>query len=180
MANANHYSYSVGLTPDDYRQTYLSMGRHQGKAPTWIYPAAISVSIPVAIVLTSFTPYRPIGMGASMVLAFLCGMAAMIAVMRVVQLGVMQRLSVIGVEDWPRLSVTLDEDGVAAHGDGIMMQGRWPAVKDVTMEGGAIIVWLGRLQAVRIPERAFADSDERDAVMAFVRSRMTARPLTGT
>jgi hypothetical protein len=173
MTTADQYSCSIDLTPDDYRQFYTSIGRRQGKPPTWIYPAAIGASIPVAFILTSVTELRPFDIGISYVLAFLCGMAAMIFVMRIAQLGAMRRLSAICTEDWGRLSVTLDDEGVAAYGDGIMMQGRWPAVKDVTVEGEALIVWLGRLQAIRIPDRAFANVAERDAVMTLVRRRMT-------
>jgi hypothetical protein len=174
MTTAGLYSYSLDLTPDDYRQFYNAIGRHQGKPPKWIYPAAISVSIPVAIVLASFTRLRAFDIGVSCVIAFLLGMVAMIVVIQLLHAGAMRRLALIGAEDWTRYSVRIDDDGVDARGEGIAIQGRWSTVMDVTIEQDGLMIWLGRLQAVRIPERAFVNVAERDAVAAFVRSRMTA------
>jgi hypothetical protein len=172
MLAADPYAYSFDLTLNDYRQFYAAIGRYQGKPSKWIYPGAISVSLPVAAVLAYFTPYNLFDVGVSCVLAFVLGMVTMVVVLRIAHVGAIRRLAAIGAEDWIHLSVTLDDHVVEARGDGIAIQGSWSAVKDVTIENGALLIWLGRLQAVPIPERAFASTAERDAVMAFARSRM--------
>lgn len=53
------------------------------------------------------------------------------------------------------------------------MKWQWSIVRDVTVEGDAVMIWSGRLQSIRIPGRGFADAAARDAVVALVRSRMT-------
>lgn len=174
MVTADPYVYALDLTPDDYRHFYAAIGRQQSKPSRWIYPVAISVSIPVAAVLAYYTPYDLFNVGVSCVIAFLFGMATMIVVVRIAYVGAMGRLAAIGAKDWTQFSVTLDDQGVDARGDGIAIQGRWPAVKDVTIENGMVLIWLGRLQAVPIPARAFASVAERDAVVAFVRGRIQA------
>jgi len=40
--------------------------------------------------------------------------------------------------------------------------------------GGDVMFWTGGLGAVRIPERAFAGTSERDAALAFARTQVTA------
>lgn len=176
MTTADHYSYTTDLTTEDYQQFYAVLGRRQGsKRPGWIYLVALSCSIPVAVVLTYFTSYRPLNIGLNYVVAFWLGTLAMNTAIYVMHSGMISRISAIGTEDWKRFSVKVNDEGVAACGDGIMLKWQWPAVTDVTVEGEAVMVWFGRLQAVRIPDRAFADAAARDAVVALVRSRMTRR-----
>jgi hypothetical protein len=174
MTTTDHYSYATDLTPDDYRQFYAVICRRQAeKRPKWIYPLVLIFSFPVALVLTYFTSDRNLQIDPSYVLAFVLGTFAMNVAVLVIQSGVLRWMSVVEAEDWKRFSVKLDDDGVVACGDGIMMKWQWSTVKDVTVEGEAVMIWSGRLQAIRIPGRAFADAAARDAVVALVRSRIT-------
>ncbi|QUS40275.1 YcxB family protein [Tardiphaga alba] len=171
---ANQYSYAIDLTPDDYRQFYSAIGRHQGKPPNWVYAVAMSLCIPAGIALASLTRLRPVDIGLHCGIAFLLGMFAMFVAVRFATASTIRQVALIGVEDCKRFSVSLDDEGVEAWSERFATKGRWSAVKDLTIENGALMVWLGRLQAVRIPDRAFADITERDAVVAFIRSRMTS------
>ncbi|UZE51857.1 hypothetical protein [Rhodopseudomonas sp. P2A-2r] len=173
------FSYSVDLTPEDYRQLFVQIGRRQQRQTTSkrIYLVAVLAAVPVALVLGAMsTVMTRQGNGAAVAmlcaLAFLLGIQAMSSAFSFTHARSLQQLASSAARDWPSASMCVDADGVRISGHQTLTEWRWPAIAEVSVEDGALLFWSGTLYAMRIPGRVFATVAERDAVHAYARSRI--------
>lgn len=174
MADGDRFSFAIDLTPEDYQQYFslLAQRQHGETSTTWPYVVAILSIFPVAIFLGQYTPATKLGIGMSCGVAFALGLIVMMRVVRLEYAITMRHLGARGPKEWKRLSITIDAGGVTAAGDDISIRSNWRAIRDVTVEQGGVIIWMGALQAVHIPARAFASIAERDAVVTYLSARL--------
>lgn len=174
MADGDRFSFALDLTPDDYQHYFSLLGQRQQSETrtTWPYVVAILAVFPVATFLGLYTPATRLAIGMSCGVAFALGLIAMMRVLRLEYAMTMRHLGARGAKEWKRFSVTIDADGVMAAGDDISIRSNWSAIRDVTVEHGGVMIWMGVLQAVHIPARAFASIAERDAVVTYLSARL--------
>jgi hypothetical protein len=174
------FSFSVDLTQEDYRCLFALLERRQQQrmAAKWLHfvaPAgAALVALMLGVMSHLMTPQNSVWeVGGLCGLAFLIGTQVMSDVFRAAHKRATLR-STADAARWRFASIRVDADGIGISDDRTVIEWRWPAVAEVSVEDGAVMFWVGTLYAMRIPGRVFATVAERDAVQAYAHSRMAS------
>jgi hypothetical protein len=174
---AEGFSFSVELTPEDYRHLFVLMEQRQAQRTRikYIYLFIALGAVPIALVLgilsRVMTPENNgWEVGALCALAFLIGMQAMLEAFRVVHARALRQSTSDAARTMNQASIRLDADGVKTGNDLNWTEWRWRAVSAVSVEDGSLMLWIGSQYGLRIPERAFGSVDEREAVLSYARS----------
>ncbi len=70
--------------------------------------------------------------------------------------------------------VAYDNGGIQITGRHITSSYEWTAFLEVTLSRELLVLWIDRGAGVIIPSRAFADNDEKQAFIEYVKERMAA------
>jgi hypothetical protein len=180
-ATEERYTFSVTLTVKDYVRFFNLVGQRLRRysASGTIYFVALLCAAPVGAVLGlwgagAVPRHEAWVIGLLCLIAFFLGTMAMIVAMRFARAQFTRQLSVNVAREGSMHVVSIDAQGLKSEGEHHVVQWRWSGIKDATVAAGDVIFWTGDLGAVRIPERAFAGTSERDAVLAYAHMQMTA------
>lgn len=176
------FTYSTTLMREDYRQLLkaLTARQQRGSQAKLISRLAALAAVPLAALLalaarlveSDIVFWKLAYFGA---IAILVGQQTMAMAFHAVRRRVMGGLETSAARHCGAVSFGLGADGVKASRDDALMQCGWSAVDDVSIESdGAVILWVGSLNAVRIPPRVFSDAADRDAAVAYVHSHLTS------
>jgi hypothetical protein len=169
------FVFKVSLAAEDCAQFFdLIARRQQQRIPMPRYDIiAFACALPVAIG-AAVLARQTLGFADGWSVGLLCGAAYLIGMQATAWLAraahrrLRDGVSEMMVREWADISITLDAHGIRVTGESVDFSWRWRLVGAVTVENGALMFWTG-VSAVRIPERAFANSSERDAVIAYAR-----------
>lgn len=66
--------------------------------------------------------------------------------------------------------ITLREDGLTDAGKGAVLNVTWPAIEDVSVAKGVVVLWMDSAAGIFIPRHAFASAEQERNFVAFVQT----------
>jgi hypothetical protein len=170
----------AAMTKEDYARYAAVVQRHGSNWMNWIlYVGTFFAAIPVALVFRLIGQHSSIVsadadlIGKSSLFAFLLGVMAIGVAWAIMRRAAMRKYVTETRYAFEPKTVTLDATGVTTTGHLVQASWRWAVFNRLTVERGLILLWMGRLTALAIPERSFASPAARDAAIAFIRARLS-------
>lgn len=71
-----------------------------------------------------------------------------------------------------RIDAEIKDDGIAWRGESVSGQIAWGAVKTITELADACVIWLGKVEGMTLPARAFTSRAEYEAAVQFVKGHL--------
>lgn len=147
---------------------------HRG-AGVWIMALAVPASFVVGLFAfdwLAFDGNAPAACFIGVAAAYLIGIYSMVVVMRVNVSRTKQRILQLTPQVWEQRTIELTDDGVRQVMDSASSLFFWKAISAVERHGEILFMWVSPVNAIVVPDRAFASMRDAESFEASVRARL--------
>lgn len=170
---------AVQLNAGDYAQ-YMAIfqKRQSSTADSAIFTGALLIAIPVSFAargVAALEAADPVAVelaGVSGLFGCLTGFLTLGLALWIARRRSMRAMPSRIPNAYEEKTVTLDERSITVTGKLSQASLSWPAISSVTAQQGLVLFWIGSLNAVIVPDRAFPNADARATAIAFAEARI--------
>jgi len=177
---------AVQLSADDYaRYMAIFQKRQSSTANSAIFTGALLIAIPVAFAARSVAALETADhiaidiAGFSGLFGCLTGFLTLGLALWIIRRRAIGAIPSSIPNAYEKKTVTLDERALTIAGNLSQASWSWPAISSVTAQQGLVLFWIGSLNAMIIPDRAFPNADARAEAIAFAEA-MIAQTKSAT
>ena len=135
---------------------------------------AVSIGLLIAIDKFLFAGAMPVGFYVGLTIAYLMGLFVQLAVMMSSMAETKRRMLAATPQVWEERTIRLEADGLAQDTPSSQALFRWGGIQSVARDDTFIWFWLTEFNAVAVPLRAFASSEDAVAFEAEGLRRVAA------